>query len=358
MKGFVKDILSALTNVVEKVVVGKWTPGIRYPSRKVWWWEKSTLIKYVSSVERRFLHPVLIIPPLMVKPDIFDLRAGHSFVEFISKHGFDVYLVDFGIPGREDRVINVDDYVIEFIPNAVKKALEISRAPSLFLIGWSMGGIMSLIYSSIFEKDSYVRGLVIIASPVDYSKMFPFNILATLTKYPLLKATDILGNIPPFFTKTGFKLLSPLGAMRRRLELITHLHDREWLSAYETIEDWIEGFIPYPGEAFKKFVNDFIIEDKLRKKELYIKGRRVDLSKIRCPILVFAGTKDKVAHYASVTPIVDLVSSKEKKLIKVPLGHLGIVAGKSAPQLVWKVTVEWLERMSKPLKNERKKGGK
>lgn len=354
MRNSVKNLLSALTNLGEKIVIGKWTPGIRYPSRKVWWWEKSTLIRYVSYTEKRFLNPVLIIPPLMVKPDIFDLRAGHSFVEFISKYGFDVYLVDFGIPSAEDRVITVDDYVTEFIPNAIKKTIELSEAPSAFLIGWSMGGIMSMIYTSIYKEVSNVKGMVIIASPVDYSKMFPFNILATLARYPILKIIDILGNIPPFFTKNGFKLLSPIGTVMRRIELITHLHDREWLSAYETIEDWIEGFIPYPGEAFKKFVNDFIIEDRLRRKKLYIKGKKVNLSMITCPILVFAGTTDRVAHPASVTPIIDLVHSKRKRLIKVPLGHLGIIAGKSAPQMVWKPTVEWLERVAEPVKNKRR----
>ena len=39
--------------------------------------------------------PMLLIPPLMVKPFIFDLRPERSFVLSLLRAGFDVFLVDF-----------------------------------------------------------------------------------------------------------------------------------------------------------------------------------------------------------------------------------------------------------------------
>lgn len=339
----VKREVQIISNLIEKALFGKWTPGIKFPSSTVWWWEKTCLVRYGTSIQRRF-SPILIIPPLMVKPEIFDLRPGHSFVEFLSKEGFDVFLVDFGIPKREDRSTRLEDYILDFIPSAVEKTLELTKSRNLTLLGWSMGGIMALLFTSITDKPFKIKNLVILASPVDYRKMFPFNILATLTEYPLFRAVDILGNIPPFFTKNGFRLLSPVGSILRKVELLRHLHDREWLSGYEAIENWIEGFIPYPGTAFQQFVKDFIIEDKMRKKRLYIGGKLVDLERIKCPLLVFSGTRDKVAPFPSVSAIVELVGSRRKKLIEVPLGHIGIIAGREAPELVWKPLANWLSK--------------
>ena len=45
---------------------------------------------------RRHALPVLLVPPLMVKPFIFDLFHRRSLVEFLLARGFRVYLIDFG----------------------------------------------------------------------------------------------------------------------------------------------------------------------------------------------------------------------------------------------------------------------
>ncbi|MBL8151933.1 MAG: hypothetical protein JNN15_18585, partial [Blastocatellia bacterium] len=55
-------------------------------------------------------NPILLIPPLMVTPQIYDLRPRHSFVRYLLERGFDVFLIDFGSPKRKDREIRLDDY--------------------------------------------------------------------------------------------------------------------------------------------------------------------------------------------------------------------------------------------------------
>src|SRR5437879_3028025 len=42
----------------------------------------------------RFPVPILFVPPLMVRPYIYDLRPDHSMVRFFRRAGFDVYMVD------------------------------------------------------------------------------------------------------------------------------------------------------------------------------------------------------------------------------------------------------------------------
>jgi len=48
----------------------------------------------------------------MNRPTILDLRPGHSFIEYMVARGYDVYLLDWGIPGLEDKDLKFDDYVL------------------------------------------------------------------------------------------------------------------------------------------------------------------------------------------------------------------------------------------------------
>ncbi len=331
-----------LTNGVERLLLGPLTPNVRTPSHIPFMWEKVNLVRYMRRKKPRYSTPILFIPPLMVTPDIFDLRAGHTFVGHLLHEGLDVYLLDLGVPTGEDTSIRIEDYVLDFIPQAIKKIREISGQEKVSLLGWSMGGIFIVLYLSLYAKQSHVRNAVILGSPVDYSKMFPFNVLARLTHLPLMKATDIMGNIPPILSSNGFKLLSPIGLVLRYKDLIINYWDREWIAGFETVNSWVDGFIPYPGSAFKQFVSEFIENDRLKKKKLSIGGKLVDPARITNSVLVVAGTTDIIAPADSVSPLLQMISSKDKQVLEVPLGHIGMVAGGQSPDLVWKPVTEWL----------------
>jgi len=233
--------------------------------------------------------------------------------------------------------------------------LEQTGAPAVSLLGWSMGGILIYLHTALQAGDSKIQNIITLGSPVDFARMFPYNILAKLGKIPMRIITDQLGNIPPILSKNGFRIISPMGLVRRYIELLRNYWDKEWVSGFESINDWVEGFIPYPGEAFKQFVTDFIIDDKLKQGGLSIDGREVDLTNIRCPLLVFLGTVDKIAPAESVDSIVKLVDSPDVSVRPVKLGHIGLVAGGQAPGLVWNPCINWLLARSGSLRTAKKK---
>ena len=339
-----------LINFTERALIGPLNIAIETPNEVVWMWERSTLIRYSSPTKKnKYKEPILIVPPLMVKPTIFDLRPAHSMIGSFVESGFEVFVVDFGIPQKHDKIITVDDYVTDFIPNAIEKIMSLTNTRQINIIGWSMGGIMNLLYTALFKERSHVKNMVIIGSPVDYSKMFPFNILAKAIEITFVRELlDLMGNIPPVLTRNGFRILAPLKLVQRYFMLVEHYWDREWVAAYESINNWVEDFIPYPGEAFKQFVTDFIKDDKLRKGQLKIKGKHIDLKNVTQNMIVFVGTKDVIAAPKSVEAVLDFVSSKDKTAKYVPLGHIGLVAGGKAPDLVWNPITEWLsERCEK-----------
>ncbi len=333
-------------HLAERTFLGPLTPSVRTPSRLEYTWEHARLVRYKSTKKPAYPIPVLLVPPLMVTPTIFDLRPGHSLVEFLLASGFDTFLIDFGVPTREDQQITIADYVLDFIPNAAARVREVTGQDLLSMIGWSMGGIFILLYAALHEKEGALKNAVIIGSPVDFSKMFPFGLLARIGRRPVVIATDIMGNIPPFLTKTSFKMLKPIGIVNRYLELLAHYWDREWVAGFESIDHWVDGFIPYPGETFKEFVSDFLARDLLRNGRILLGGRPVFLDRIISSLLVISGGEDIIAPAGCVEPLVNMVSSKDAQVIRVPQGHIGLVAGSRAPELVWEPMARWLSSRS------------
>jgi len=61
---------------------------------------------------------------------------------------------------------------------------------------------------------------------------------------------------------------------------------------------------------------------------------------------VFAGRTDQIAPVAAVRAVLDAVGSDDKTFLVVPGGHMGILAGSTAPERVWKPAAEWLAQRS------------
>ena len=341
-----KNVLRAV-HALERLFLGPLTPTVRTPHRIAFMWEKGDLIHYQSRKRPRFHTPLLIVPPLMVTPTIFDLRPGHSFVEHLVDRGFDVFLIDFGVPTDEDVTQTISDYVLEILPDAAEKVCELTGRNEISMLGWSMGGIFIDIYSALVGKDGPVKNIVTLGSPIDFSALFPFNIMAKLAEWPLMKVIDRIGNIPPALTRNGFKLLKPIGQVKRYINLAVHLWDREWVAGFETIDRWVDDFIPYPGATFKEFLSNYVIDDKLRRGEIVLGERRVDLKAIECSFCIVSGLADKVAALQSVEGIADMVSSADIEIIQAPVGHIGLIAGSKAQKTVWAPVADWLEARSR-----------
>src|SRR5262245_31004965 len=88
------------------------------PKQLIWTLNKAKLYRYVPVVEAEQRHsiPLLLIFAIMNRSSVLDLRPGHSFIEYMVQHGYEVYLLDWGAPGPEDKQLQFDDYVLEYLP--------------------------------------------------------------------------------------------------------------------------------------------------------------------------------------------------------------------------------------------------
>src|ERR1700739_422451 len=69
---------------------------------------KMRLLHYHPVTEKTSAVPLVMIFALINRPYILDLKPGRSVVEVLLKKGIDVYLIDWGVPGDEDKNLNLD----------------------------------------------------------------------------------------------------------------------------------------------------------------------------------------------------------------------------------------------------------
>src|SRR3954447_11100111 len=65
------------------------------PKQLIWTLNKAKLYRYVPVVPeaRRHKIPLLLVFAIMNRPHVLDLRPGHSFAEYMVRHGYDLYLL-------------------------------------------------------------------------------------------------------------------------------------------------------------------------------------------------------------------------------------------------------------------------
>src|SRR3990172_8079177 len=65
------------------------------------------LYHYRPMTDEVYRVPVVCVMSLISKPWILDLAPGQSLIEYLLRQGFDVFMVDWGIPRPEDKNLNL-----------------------------------------------------------------------------------------------------------------------------------------------------------------------------------------------------------------------------------------------------------
>src|SRR6478609_10437815 len=124
------------------------------------------LLRYRSDHSIDIKEPVLVCFALVNRPYILDLQPDRSVVRQLLKRGFDVYLIDWGIPTAADRTLRIEDYVCGFLKNVANFVCSHSNSPKLNLLGYCMGGTMSTMYTALYQEQ--VKNLILMAAPIDF----------------------------------------------------------------------------------------------------------------------------------------------------------------------------------------------
>lgn len=312
---------------------------------------------------RRFGIPLVLVPPLGVFAWIFDLMADRSMAKYFLTHGFDVYLIDWGKPGRDDRDVNLERYVVDWFPKAMRAIREHSGSEKLSLLGYCMGGLLALLYLAS-SRDDKVENLVTIASPVDMHRMgFVGGFYRALSK-PIWAIGRVTGlridrmqrrffHVPGRRLSLMFKMTNPAGTVSSYLELVRNLADDDYVSRYMTMNEWFTNMPDYPGATVQELIRKMGLYNRLAKGRIRIGAREADFRDIKSALLAIAGDNDKIVPVPSAQAILDVVGSADKEFHVVPGGHAGVFTGGRAAHTTWAISKDWLSQRSQ----QAQKGG-
>ncbi|MDQ6931645.1 MAG: alpha/beta fold hydrolase [Candidatus Eremiobacteraeota bacterium] len=292
--------------------------------------------------KQRYAKPVILIPALISRSYVLDLYPGGSLIEFLRAAGYDVFLLDWGIPGDEDATLSLQEIVTSYIASAVARIRsEASLGGPVSIVGYCMGGTLAVLHAAsagLLHGDN----LVTLASPVDFSQGGTLARWCQRDYLDIDKITAVFGNVPAHLVETVFTLLRPTAKFRAALAFSAHSSDRSTRIAFEAMDRWVNDWVPFPGAAAKEWIGWLYQDNLLIRNQLRMGDKLLKLDAIAAPLLCVAAPGDVIVPAASSRALMTAVSSSDKTYREVSGGHIGMVAGRNAQRNLWTSMHEWL----------------
>lgn len=307
------------------------------------------LLRYPSP-RRRYRTPILFVYSLINRWYILDFLPGRSLIEYLTREGFDVYAIDWGIPGPHEQHVTWADLLGNTVRSAVRWALRVSGSDSLTLYGYCMGGTLTLAYSTLYPEG--LRNVVAQATPVDFSQGGVYTLWTQERHFDVDSLVDAYGNVPTQVLESGFFAAAPVQRFTRWLEVCRRIDDPEFVTTFLAMERWGADAVPFPGEVYRQYIKDCYQHNLFSQGRMEVGTERVDLSRIRCPVLNLIAEHDTIAPPAMSEPLPRLVGSKDCETMRFPVGHIGLSASSKSPLKVWPKVAAWLAARSEPLESQ------
>jgi polyhydroxyalkanoate synthase len=306
------------------------------------------LLRYRRRTPATQAEPVVFCYALVNRPYILDLQPGKSVVERYLERGFEVYLIDWGVPSHADRGLTLDDYVSGRLARVIDFVLREQSIERLHLLGYCMGGTLSALYTALQPRK--VKTLTLLAAPIDFSgRESLLHVWTNRKGFDVDTLIDIHGNCPAEFLQTCFLAMRPVqNLLEKNISLAENFDDGRFLSSYFAMETWVNDNIPVAGATFREFVHKLYRNNELVRGELELGQQRIELQQIRCPLLLLTADKDHLVVPESTRGIRRCVGSREVDELRIDAGHVGLVVSSKAHKTLWPAATRWLAERSSP----------
>ncbi len=292
--------------------------------------------------------PVLLVHGFGQNRYAFHLPS-RSFANYLASEGFDVFNVDLRGHGRSRKLggarsLGAHCYVEEDVPQAVAEVRELSGGRPVFLVGHSLGGLVS--YAAAPSLVGHVAGVVSLGSPYHFTR--GSMVLGAVRAFNgALRALGIpLGNLPLTLRPIGIALR---GMNRMLGDKIYPLPFRAWRDdglERHVLEEHIN--LAFDRASLEDLRNLFDWAWERRFGGVRGYAERFERSR-DLPLLIIAGSHDDLAPPKAVRPAYERSKSTDKTYREYHAGHIDLIVGRDAPRTLWPDVRNWmLARIRKP----------
>jgi putative long chain acyl-CoA synthase len=187
--------------------------------------------------------PIVLVPPLMLSAEVYDVAAATSAVRILREHGADPWVVDFGAPEHEEGGLErtLADHVLG-VSDAIERVRE-ATGRDVHIAGYSQGGMFAY-QTAAYRRSDGIASLITFGSPVDLRGAIPLGLPeAVAVRGANFLADHLLARraLPAWASSLGFRLLDPGKSLQQRLDFLLALHDREALLPRENQRRFLMG---------------------------------------------------------------------------------------------------------------------
>ncbi len=291
--------------------------------------------------------PVLMVHPMMMSADMWDVTRDDGAVGILHKAGIDPWVIDFGSPDKVEGGMQrtLADHIVAL--NEAIDTVKSGTGRDVHLAGYSQGG-MFCYQTAAYRRSKDLASIVAFGAPVDTLAALPMNMPAGFGA----AAADFMADhifsridIPGWLARAGFQMLDPIKTAQARMDFLLQLHDREALLPREQQRRFLasDGWIAWSGPAISELLKQFIAHNRMMTGGFSIHGDLVTLSDIDCPVLAVVGEVDDIGQPASVRGIKRAAPAADVYEFLIRAGHFGLVVGSKAATQTWPTVAQWVQ---------------
>jgi polyhydroxyalkanoate synthase len=288
--------------------------------------------------------------------------------QFVST-GFDVFLLDWG--EQKNNRSTIADY-INYIDEYIQEIKKITNSDKVSLFGYSWGGILSIMYSSLDNNNS-IKNLIVQSSQIDFDKD-KTTIAEWMRSFPTEKFVEEFGKMHGHIIDLVFLMRNPLKHGFDNVKFALDMQNKKnrgdesinidpnasflkFIQELFRISIWLNNTPDIQGELFGQFAKMMYQQNQLIKGQISVNenasrnenestrvsSKTVDLKKITIPVLNIVATQDDLVQPESCIPLNDIISSTDKKLIQFPSGHVELCISSNSHNNLWPEVAKWLQ---------------
>jgi polyhydroxyalkanoate synthase subunit PhaC len=303
------------------------------------------LYHYTPLSDEVYRVPILLVMATTNRGYIFDMVPGQSFVEFLTKRGYEVFMLDWDAPRADEKDLGIDDYILDFIPSCVAKVAEISGEPDVSMVGYCFGGVLSLLWAAL-NPNGPLKNLVTFTTPLNFKAMEMFQAWSDQRFFDVDRLVDTFGNCPAEMLYSAFDMLRPGGRIAGNVRLWDNMWDDNFVDTHRMFDRWSTDMLPLAGRYFKETTKQLMWDNDLYEGRMKIAGYKVDLGVITVPFFHAVAEHDHIVPYAASQPLVQMIGSIDKQEVVLKGGHVSLIAGGNAVKRLWPQLDLWLQDRS------------
>lgn len=263
--------------------------------------------------------PAVFVPSLVNPPTVLDLAPGNSLLRWLSEQGVRPMLVDWGMPGPEERRLSIDGYIEQRLLPLL------AQVGDAAVVGYCLGGTMALAAAGARPP----ARLATIAAPWNFAGYEPAQRQTLARAWTgIASASESLGVVPMEMLQPLFWRLDPAGTAAK-FERFGHLPaESDAAHAFVALEDWANDGPPLSHPAARQCFEDFFGSNTPGTGN----WRSADPA---CPVLNLVSTRDRIVPAAAAPDVGTRVD--------IDVGHVGMIVGSQARKQLWEPLRDWLK---------------